>query len=225
MSWAVVEQVLERCDLTDPREVMVMIALANHANEDGVCWPSISKIMELSRMSERGVQQIMRRLSVRGYLEIQTRGGKGGKNLYRVIPNPAPGAGFAADGIKNSPAPGAGEGHVVHPAPGAGEVQPTTQNPAPERSKPRTGCTRTFKNQYEPFARAAAAGFPGVRPGMAETTRAGTGTSASEVLEFWAEKIREGGYVSQSALRPDQVREIVARGMATEAQVRAAGLR
>lgn len=54
-------------DLTDIYEVSVMLALANHADDDGVCYPSTSRICELSRMKRRGVNGVIKRLQERGY--------------------------------------------------------------------------------------------------------------------------------------------------------------
>ena len=79
-------------ELTDIYEVSVMLALANHADDDGVCYPSIARISRLARMSERGVQCVIKRLSERGYLDVDAGAGRSGTNLYIVRPTPAPGA-------------------------------------------------------------------------------------------------------------------------------------
>ena len=77
-------------DLTDIYEVSVMLALANHADDSGHCYPSIARIARLARMKERGVQNVVRRLSDQGYLQVKTGGGRGGTNVYIVVANPAP---------------------------------------------------------------------------------------------------------------------------------------
>lgn len=77
-------------DLTDVYEVAVMLALANHADDNGVCYPSIRRIARLARMGERGVQGVVRRLQERGYLTVETAAGKAGTNVYTLHVAPAP---------------------------------------------------------------------------------------------------------------------------------------
>lgn len=202
-------------------EVMVLLVIADYSDLAMGSFPSVSTIASAARMSARGVQQVIRRLADQGYLKVETGGGRKNSNRYQIVLNPARGAGNVVQIAPENPAPDTG--NAVQ---GFGETpRLTTGNPAPDCNKPRTGCTRRLKKIYEDTARATAVSRPGGKPGMTEKTGAGIGTGAGEVLELWAEKIRTGGYVPQNALRPDQVREIVARGMATEAQVHAAGLR
>jgi hypothetical protein len=67
-----------------PTDCMVMLALADFANDDGECWPSIAGICRKARMSERGVQTVLRRLQDGGYLEIEAGGGRKRCNVYRL---------------------------------------------------------------------------------------------------------------------------------------------
>lgn len=116
-------------DLTDIYEVSVMLALANHADDDGVCYPSTSRICELSRMKRRGVNGVIKRLQERGYLEVKMNAGPGGKNLYKVIPTPA----LRAPGTQCRPAPHRpGPRHPTHitPAPHADEPSITINEPS-----------------------------------------------------------------------------------------------
>jgi hypothetical protein len=77
-------------DLTDIYDVSVMLALANHADDDGVCYPSIPRIAKLSRCRERAVYTVISRLIRRGYLERMAGGGRGNSNLYIIHTTPKP---------------------------------------------------------------------------------------------------------------------------------------
>lgn len=69
---------------SDRSELVVMLALADYANDDGECWPSMAGIAQKARMTERGAQKILRRLEETGWLKIETGGGRGGKNHYVI---------------------------------------------------------------------------------------------------------------------------------------------
>src|SRR5262252_7054276 len=66
-------------------ELLVLLALADWANDDGYCWPTISALAVKSRLSERAVQQILGRLSATGRIERISGGGRGHANEYRVV--------------------------------------------------------------------------------------------------------------------------------------------
>lgn len=77
-------------------ELLVLLALADFCNEAGECWPSIGSLMSKSRLSERGVQQVLGRLRELGWVEIEYRKGQSGSNKYRVkTPHAVPPAGDA----------------------------------------------------------------------------------------------------------------------------------
>ena len=65
-------------------ETIVLLALADYANDEGECWPSINGLMQKSRLSERGVQQILRRLEGQGWLEIKYGTGRKNCNIYTI---------------------------------------------------------------------------------------------------------------------------------------------
>ena len=65
-------------------ETMVLLALADYANDAGVCWPSINGLMKKSRLSERGVQTVLKRLRMAGWVEIEVRVGRRNCNLYTI---------------------------------------------------------------------------------------------------------------------------------------------
>lgn len=105
-----------------PTERLVMLALADHADDEGKCYPSILRIQERTGLSERAVQTNVRKLVDLGYLLVQVGGGKGNANLYFVTPNPA----ADAPRTKRTPAAYAPQTpHQVRPNPAADAPEPS----------------------------------------------------------------------------------------------------
>lgn len=67
-----------------PGQRTVMLALAERADEHGICWPGITKLVEKTKLSRRGVQYALRALEKSGQLErVQDEeGGRGITPLY-----------------------------------------------------------------------------------------------------------------------------------------------
>jgi len=66
-------------------ELLVLLALADWANDDGYCWPTISAVATKARLSERAVQQILGRLTASGRIRRIQGGGRGRANRYQVV--------------------------------------------------------------------------------------------------------------------------------------------
>lgn len=69
----------------DPTERLTLLALADWADDTGSCYPSMVGIAEKTGVTERGARGIVRRLEASGWITIKTGGGRGGKNVYRVL--------------------------------------------------------------------------------------------------------------------------------------------
>jgi len=66
-------------------KLLLLLALADHANEQGVCWPSIPTLAKKARISERQVQRLIQELEDSNELEILKKGnGRGQSTLYRL---------------------------------------------------------------------------------------------------------------------------------------------
>jgi GntR family transcriptional regulator len=64
----------------------VWLALANHADKSGVCWPSISLLMEETRLSESTVRRAINALVSQGWLVRTERGnGRGKLTHYQLV--------------------------------------------------------------------------------------------------------------------------------------------
>src|SRR3990167_8098730 len=54
----------------EARDKLVLMALADHADDDGVCWPGIKGVAEKNRISVRAVQRHIRSLEAGGLLAV-----------------------------------------------------------------------------------------------------------------------------------------------------------
>lgn len=64
-------------------EKVVLLALADHADDDGVCWPSIRRIAEKGYISERSVQRILPKLVELGFVHMQDQISASGRTTAR----------------------------------------------------------------------------------------------------------------------------------------------
>lgn len=110
------------CDM-GPYQKLVMVALADRANEDGVCWPSVQTLAEKTGISVRGVQTTIRSLEDLGLLERQETAGKSNRYLLKlplhtvhptIEATPAPCAPLPPQDVHPTPAPGAPNTSMIH---------------------------------------------------------------------------------------------------------------
>jgi len=110
-----------------PAQKAVLISLADNANDEGVCWPSVSRICERTCLSERAVRNALRWLEEVKLLTSHQRNGR--STWYTVTP-----ASYAP-GSKCPPAPDAPPPrHDVPPTP-APDAPRTVKEPSIEPSK------------------------------------------------------------------------------------------
>src|SRR3990167_3141374 len=89
--------------------LLVLLALADFANDDGICWPSIPKLATKSRLSERQVQRVIQDAVESGEITVEVGAGPLRSNLYRVTMH----------GDNLSPVtPGASDGDILSPSEG-----------------------------------------------------------------------------------------------------------
>jgi hypothetical protein len=69
-----------------PTERLVMLALADHADDQGRCYPSNARLCDRTGLSERAVRQNIRALESSGYLSVHIGAGQSGSNVYIVRP-------------------------------------------------------------------------------------------------------------------------------------------
>ena len=64
---------------------LVLLALADNASDEGVCWPSVPTLMRKTCLSRRGVQAAVARLQAEGHLGRVFRDGRSTNYLIKSI--------------------------------------------------------------------------------------------------------------------------------------------
>lgn len=99
MSIKYMNQVWDNQELKHGR-LITMLALADHANDAGECWPSHAQLEEKTRLTDRQLRRVIAGLAHDGYLTVsETRIRSRKRPMYRLFPN-APGK---ADKMSASP--------------------------------------------------------------------------------------------------------------------------
>ena len=122
----------------------VLIALADNANDDGECWPSIATLSRKTGLCERSVRTSLRWLEAEGWLATQIGAARAGANRYRIS---APPPAADAPGIKCPPAADAPHPGIKCPTPPAADAPEPSYNhqepsllgddtPKPSRRRP-----------------------------------------------------------------------------------------
>ena len=108
-----------------PAQKAVLISLADQANDDGYCWPSVGTISKRTCLSERAVQGAIKWLHSAGLLSSDER--RGTSSVYRITPAAyAPPqemrpADAAPRGAGNAPTPP----QMLHPTPADAAPKPS----------------------------------------------------------------------------------------------------
>jgi len=63
---------------------LLLLALADAANDEGVCWPSIHRLASKAMVEERSVTRMLAELELRGFVVRELRSGR--STMYTVIP-------------------------------------------------------------------------------------------------------------------------------------------
>ncbi|MEQ5796395.1 helix-turn-helix domain-containing protein [Paracoccus sp. NFXS7] len=121
----------------DSSECLVLIALADHADDLGRCYPSIARLAKRTKLSGRGIQKVISRLIEKGFVTVTPCAGQGGANLYTVTATPEPRSplndvhprtGFTTplNHVRKTPEPRSPKpsGTVIEPSTTAREAQP-----------------------------------------------------------------------------------------------------
>lgn len=67
----------------DPTAKLVLLSLADQANNDGWCWPSQAHTAKRCLISDRQLRTWLSRLADQGLIEVHKRSGK--SDMYRVL--------------------------------------------------------------------------------------------------------------------------------------------
>jgi hypothetical protein len=114
---------------------LVLLALADHADHDGYCWPSVETVARKCRVSERTVQRAIGEAEASGEIVRGLMQGRGYTNLYRVMSGPVDSVDdLSTGGDTQSPL------GVTHSRPGVTEMAKRGDTQSP----------RTVRNRKEP---------------------------------------------------------------------------
>src|SRR5207237_455630 len=65
--------------------LIVLVAIADYANESGKAWPSVKTLARMARMSSRNVQRCLRKMEKEGELQILPKKAPHGTNLLKIL--------------------------------------------------------------------------------------------------------------------------------------------
>ena len=66
-------------------DLLVLLALADFANDEGRCYPAIETIARKTRLTTRAVQLAMREMTSEGWLVVEDRGRVHETNIYTIL--------------------------------------------------------------------------------------------------------------------------------------------
>jgi Helix-turn-helix domain len=142
MSWQATSAVSPLQGLT-PSEKLLLLTIANYADENGVSWPSQERLAVDTGMTARGVRGILARLEERGLIERQERRRQDGYRASDRIALCLPGLAPPPSPERVSPEPESdltGTGMLFSPEPASGltSLEPTnrtTKEPPKARAR------------------------------------------------------------------------------------------
>lgn len=151
-----------------PGPKLILMALADAADDDGVCWPSVARVSSKCCVSTRTVQRVIQEFTVKDLLIVTNRFSATGRqksNGYRLqlskraypdklSPSPAiaQSEGDNLSGTGATPAVRAGGDNIMSPQ----EPPYESSEQPPLRAPTRASCTLYFPTALAPDERAAA---------------------------------------------------------------------
>lgn len=184
----------------NPLRKLVLIKIADNANDKGECWPSYQHVADHCECSKSAVRAHIEALIKMGLLTKENRlgvnNGKGNtSNLYYLtLDNPVPSESIAPCAVKK---------HSPMPSKSTGVCQQVTQGVPSESTPPMPADGTRTSHSFEPVIE------PKENPPKAPQSDVGAenpSAEAGEVLDFLNEKIN-----GRTPKRADTLREITER--------------
>lgn len=75
---------------TSPTCKLVLVALADHADEVGHCWPSVARVVEMTGLSERAIRTALATLEAEERIQLERSVGRGRTSRYALRINHHP---------------------------------------------------------------------------------------------------------------------------------------
>ena len=164
----------------DGSKLLLMLALADFANDDAISWPSVATLARMVRLSDRQVRSLLRELEASGEIATDVAAGPGGSNLYHILLPDATKQGKPTSEGKR--AAGGGKPTSANPliviVPSSSSRDGENQQQQKDRGKPTTG------------------GGNSTSPPPLELTE-----KAAEILAAWASYGVSGDYLAPLAVR------------------------
>jgi hypothetical protein len=133
-----------------PAEKLVFLALADAANDEGLCWPSIATVARKSGLSERSVQRAIRDFQSRKWLRREEVIGKGCK--YYLTPRHSVTPDTVSPVTNETPTP-----DTVSPKPSRtiipSEAKASSGECAPAKRGTRLPSDFVFPDEWKEYAR------------------------------------------------------------------------
>jgi DNA-binding MarR family transcriptional regulator len=118
-----------------PTPRFVLLALADHADDAGRCYPSIARLAQRTGLSPRSIQTSIKKLQAKGYIDVEVNAGKRGTNVYVLRLTPA-GTALPKEihPARDSPPPRKG----CTPSPAGAAPEPSYNRQEPSKENPLT---------------------------------------------------------------------------------------
>lgn len=131
--------------------LLLLLAIADHADDAGSAYPGVTKLAAKSRMSERNTQYGLKRLQASGELEIKRGAGPRGTNVYRITiaDSMDPAAAYPAKFAPAKFAPGATGGRKGVQASVASGATAIAPEPSSKHQKNRQEYAHAFEEAWE----------------------------------------------------------------------------
>jgi len=84
MSIKIMSQVWENADVADT-DLLLLLAMADFANDDYTCWPSIETLAKRIRKTTRSVTRSVNSLEQKGFIEVLVRGAGRQSSRYKIL--------------------------------------------------------------------------------------------------------------------------------------------
>lgn len=170
---------------TAPTAKSVLVALADHADETGLCWPSLARLRLFTCLSERAIRNALRDLEVGGLMVTDQREGMISRYTLR-IGSALPPRHLVPGSDDATPAPAAGDPGTTCPPPR--HEMPGT--PAPAAPEPPRTIIEPSVNPQEVALRAP---------------RAKAAPKGHRLPEDWAPSLDDRAFAEEKGLDPNEV--------------------
>lgn len=233
MSIRLMTEAWECLQIETASELMVLLVICDHANDQGICFPSNETIARRARCSTRSVRRFTAKFQQMGILRIDQNKGRNLANLYRIDM-----ARLAMFRAQSEAKPDNSTVATVATLQGQGwPLVTTTLDTA--GSKGGHGWPTNHKNHKEPFAREG--GEPvddeigdgeywqsridaEKRAHVSSTASKQSNDEHKKVLDFYAQWINGEAVLFSNAVSPSMARELLAAQLVTEDRLRERGV-